>query len=275
MKLKQQTLVLDDGFRVALTTAGHPAGIPLVFLHGLSVSAIAYEELFEELSYLGFYVIAPDAPNHGNSSSLPWGHTVEDMANVLARALTSLKLDKVVIAGHSMGGAMAVEFAALYPERVHAAVLIDAAAGKEHHEGIAIAPGRNMPTRAARFALGGLVDVLGDGYRAMRSRTHRERLSLLSTLHESVSGLRFVRAAYALTKADTVPLLEKMRANSVPTAVIHAKCDQIVPYEAGVSAAALAGGKLFTVEGFHSWLLVDPEYAASLIQHAMWDAVAS
>ncbi|AEJ94548.1 hydrolase [Mycobacterium phage Achebe] len=272
--MKHQTVVLDDGFRVAITTAGHSAGVPLVFLHGLSVSAIAYEEVLEELSYLGFYVIAPDAVNHGNSGSLPWGHTVEDMANVLARTLTSLKIDKAVLAGHSMGGAMTVEFAALYPERVHAAILIDAAAGKEHHEGIAIAPGRNMPTRAARFAVGGLVDVLGDGYRAMRSRTHRERLSLLSTLKESVSGLRFVRAAYALTKADTVPLLEKMRANSVPTAVIHAECDQIVPYAAGVSAAELAGAKLFTVQGFHSWLLVDPEFSADLIKTAMWDVIA-
>ncbi|AGK87176.1 hypothetical protein PBI_DHANUSH_60 [Mycobacterium phage Dhanush] len=274
MNLKHQTLVLDDGFRVAVTTAGHSAGVPLVFMHGLSVSAIAYEELFEELSYLGFYVIAPDAANHGDSGSLPWGHTVEDMANIIARALTSLKVDKAVIAGHSMGGAMAVEFSAMFPDRVHAAILIDAAAGKEHHEGIAIAPGRNLPTRAARFAVGGLVDILGDGYRAMRSRTRRERLSLLSSLQESVSGLRFVRAAYALTKADTVPLLEKMRANSVPTAVLHAECDQIVPYAAGVSAAALAGGKLFTVKGFHSWLLVDPEFAADLIKTAMWDVIA-
>ncbi|AVR77474.1 hypothetical protein SEA_TNGUYEN7_64 [Mycobacterium phage TNguyen7] len=271
MTLKQMTLVLEDGFRVAVTTAGSRRhGLPLVFLHGLTVRAKAYTELLEELAGRGFYVIAPDAVNHGDTGSMPWGHSVADMADVVAQTCLALDIAQAVIVGHSMGGGMAVEFAAAYPERTIAAVLLDAAAGQEHHDNIKVGNCSTMPLRAAQRLTGAFVDVLGDGYHAMRSRDASERLSLFDTLQQSVSSFRFVRAAYALMRADTVPLLEKMRLNEVPTAVIHGELDQIVPYAAGVSAAEAAGADLYTVVGgFHSWMLADPEFGANAICTAL------
>ncbi|AGK87536.1 esterase/lipase [Mycobacterium phage HINdeR] len=259
--------VLPSGFRIAVTTAGQPHWPALVLLHGLTVSAKAYEELIEELAGYHYYVIAPDAPNHGDSGSLPWGHTIGDIADILADTLDGLDTEHAVVVGHSMGGGLAVEFAARYPERVDAVVLLDAAAGKEHHEGITIAPGRTMPRRAVRFAVGGLIDVLGDGCAALRQRTHTERLSLLSMLKDSVHGFRFVRTAHALMRADTLPLLEKIRANGTPVGVIHGEHDQIIPFAAGVSAAAATNATLYKIMGgFHSWMLADPEFGAWAIK---------
>ncbi|QKO02453.1 esterase/lipase [Mycobacterium phage DroogsArmy] len=259
--------VLPSGFRIAVTTAGQSHWPALVLLHGLTVSAKAYEELIEELAGHHFYVIAPDAPNHGDSGSLPWGHTIADIAEILGETLDALDIEHAVVVGHSMGGGLAVEFAASNPERVDAVVLLDAAAGKEHHEGIAIAPGRSIPRRAARFAVGGLIDVLGDGCAAMRMRSGSERLSLLSMLKDSVNGLRFVRTAYALMRADTLPLLEAIREHGIPTGVIHGELDQIIPFEAGWSAAEATGGTLYKIMGgFHSWMLADPEFGAWAIK---------
>ncbi|AJD82480.1 esterase [Mycobacterium phage Sheen] len=270
MTLRNKGMLTRNGFLSWITTAGDKDGSPLVLLHGLSVSAKAYEELIEDLAGRGFYVIAPDAPNHGGSGSLPWGHTIGDMADILADTLAILDIEQAVIVGHSMGGGLAVEFAARYPQMVTAAVLMDAAAGKEHHDGVSVKPGFTIPTRAVRIALGSIVDVLGDGYAAMASRTNEQRLSLLSTLKESVRGFRFIRTAEALMRADTEPLLEKMAANRVPTAVIHGEWDQIIPLDAGISTAAAALATLYIVKGgFHSWMLADPELAADLIVHAV------
>ena len=83
MKLRHTTIVLDDGFRVGVTTVG--TGVPLVFLHGLSLSAEPYEGLLIELGRRGFRVVALDAADHGRSDSLPWGHSVSDMIGVTAR----------------------------------------------------------------------------------------------------------------------------------------------------------------------------------------------
>ncbi|QJD52113.1 esterase [Mycobacterium phage MA5] len=275
MTLKHMTLVLEEGFRVAVTTAGSRRGLPLVFLHGLTVRALAYTELLEELASRGFYVIAPDAANHGDSDSLPCGHTVADMADVVARTCSVLDIAQAVIVGHSMGGGIAVEFAAAYPERTIATVLLDAAAGQEHHDNIKVGNSRTVPLRAAQRLAGAFVDVIGDGYHAMRVRDGSERLSLLDTLRQSVSSFRFVRAAYALMRADTVPLLEKMRLNQVPTAVIHGDLDQIIPHAAGQSAASVAGADFYTVKGgFHSWMLADPEFGAEAICIALAGVLA-
>jgi pimeloyl-ACP methyl ester carboxylesterase len=272
MRLNHRTHVLDNGQRINVITAG--SGTPLVLMHGLSVRASTYTEVIEALAELGFYVIAPDAPNHGDSGSLPWGHTVTDMIEFLPHLLDRLDIVQAVIAGHSMGGAMAVEFAANYPDRTLAAILMDAAAGPEYHEGVALTPGPNIPTRALRFAVGGLVDILGDAVTAYRSRTLRERLDLLSILKGSVNGCRFIRAAKALTDADSEQQLEKMRLARVRTVVIHGEHDQIVPFEAGRSTAVATDGHLYMVTGgFHSWLLADPEFAAEKIQHALAQVV--
>ncbi|WNN93924.1 hydrolase [Mycobacterium phage HashRod] len=261
MTLKNKTIVLDDGFRVGVSQVG--TGVPLVFLHGLTVSALAYEELLIELAQRGFAVTALDAVNHGRTGSLPFGHTVEEMTRVTLRALDALGIDKAVFVGHSMGGGMVAEIAPRYPERVLAAVLLDAAAGKEHHDNL------KDPLRAAQRLSGAVVDVVGDTYQAIRLRSAIEGLSLAQTLRSSVTGFRFVRAAYALLKADTGPLLKAMKALDVRTAVIHGLSDQIVPFAAGKSAAEASGGTLYAVEGFHSWMLADPELAAEVIVFAL------
>ncbi|AZS12961.1 hydrolase [Mycobacterium phage PotatoSplit] len=261
MKLKHKTIVLDDGFRVGVSQVG--TGVPLVFLHGLTVSALAYEELLIELAQRGFAVTALDAVNHGRTDSLPFGHTVEEMTRVTLRALDALGIDKAVFVGHSMGGGMVTEIAPRYPERVLAAVLLDAAAGKEHHANL------KDPLRATQRLSGAVVDVFGDTYQAIKLRSATEGLGLAQTLRSSFAGFRFVRAAYALLKADTEPLLKAMKALDVQTAVIHGLSDQIVPFAAGKSAAASSGSALYAVEGFHSWMLADPELAAEVIVFAL------
>ncbi|ASR86515.1 non-heme haloperoxidase [Mycobacterium phage Changeling] len=267
--LKRKTIITQDGFRVGVTEVGD--GVPLVFLHGLSVRAQAYDELFVLLAKRGFRVIGLDAANHGDSGTLPWGHTIEDMTRVTLSALDRLDIHRAIFAGHSMGGGMVVEIAAHHPHRVAAAILLDAAAGAEHHKGVAITPGPSIPFRAVKFFLGGLNDVIGDGIDAMKVRTPRERLRFLALLKESRSSLRFVRSAYALMKADTVPLLQAMQRHGVPTAVLHGLHDSIVPYDSGLSAAQLAEAVFYGVDGYHSWMLADPELGADLMTLALLD----
>lgn len=268
----RKTIVLEDGFRVGVTQ--HGTGTPLVFLHGLSVSARAYEELFMELADKGFAVTALDAVNHGRTGSLPWGHTVEDMIEVTRRAIEALGIHHAVLVGHSMGGGMVVELAARYPDLTIAAILMDAAAGLEHHANIKVAPTSTIPFRAAQKLAAFTVDCIADGFHGMSIRDCDENADFFGRLRASVSGFRFVRAAYALMKADTPPLLEKMRAHSVPTAVIHGEHDQIVPLAAGVSAAKAADGKVYVVEGgFHSWMIADPGLGADAIRVALEGAL--
>jgi pimeloyl-ACP methyl ester carboxylesterase len=268
MTLQHKTLVLPDGFKVGVTVGG--SGTPLVFLHGLSVSALAYGELLELLADSGFYVVGIDLPDHGRSDSLPWGHTVFDMARVVAHTMSHLGVCKAVMAGHSMGGAVVVEFAAHYPWRVDTAILLNAAAGEEHHRAIEVDASPSVPLRAAQLLSGAVLDIVGDARQAGRLRVLSERLDLANRLRASVSGSGVIRSVYALMKSNTTEALRTMKLFDVNTVIVHGDRDRIVPLKAAESAALLSGGRLHVIgKVYHSWMIADPLLALDIIRDAV------
>lgn len=235
--MKHYTIVLNDGFRVGVTEGG--SGIPLVFLHGLSVSAEAYTEMLELLAHSGFHVIALDLPDHGRTDSLPWGHDVADMAYVVWRAIgaiPALEGAKFVLAGHSMGGAVAATYASYWPSYVHTLILLDAAVGESHDDAVRLDNYADLPLRAAQFLGAVLRDCVGDARRAGSLRTLRERLSLGRRLKESVSGFGSLKAAWALTQNDSAPALFRIKRQGTRTVVVHGSRDSIIPVEAAYDA---------------------------------------
>jgi pimeloyl-ACP methyl ester carboxylesterase len=68
-------------------------------------------------------VVAPDLPGHGQSGGEP-PRSIEESTTFVAGFLDALSVRDVVIGGHSMGGAVAQQFALTYPERVDGLVLV-------------------------------------------------------------------------------------------------------------------------------------------------------
>lgn len=274
--MKQYTILTEQGFRVGVLEFGNPAGlldvqkITMVFFHGFSVSASAYTEMLELLAENGFHVYALDAPDHGASDSLPWGHTVADMVGVLDNALGELMVPGgCVLVGHSMGGWLAAELAALRPETIHTVILLNAAVGEEFHDGIHVA-GPSVGLRAAQFVAGAVRDVLGDAREAGSIRRLSERLRWYDMLRGSLSGIGCLRAAWAMMHADSTGALHELKTHRVKTVVVHGMEDKLVPPVAAMSAAVAAAGRLRLLGGrFHSWMIADPAYALAVIREAL------
>jgi pimeloyl-ACP methyl ester carboxylesterase len=72
--------------------------------------------------------IALDLPGHGRSAGVEGLKSIQDYADFLAAFADALKIKSAVIAGRSMGGAIAMDYALRYPDRVQALVLIATAA---------------------------------------------------------------------------------------------------------------------------------------------------
>jgi pimeloyl-ACP methyl ester carboxylesterase len=271
MSTCDSVITLDDGFKVGVTQAGPEHGHHLVYLHGWSVSALAYRELVEHLADLDFRVTALDAADHGRSSSLPWGHSIRDMVDVTRDALDRLGIEEAVMAGHSLGGAMVIDFAARYPERTLAAILLDPAAGQEHHDAVRVALSPDAGARAAELIVGALRDVFGDARLAAKHRTHTELLSLGRRLGQSFSGFNMLKAGVALLGNRTAHSLAAMKRQGIPTALIHGGDDQIVSLESAISASLRCGAELQVLEGLnHSWLIAAPKSAALKIAETAW-----
>ncbi|MCP4714478.1 MAG: alpha/beta hydrolase [Deltaproteobacteria bacterium] len=93
----------------------------LVCLHGSGGDGSVWEELSGLLG--GEYtVIRPDLPGHGKSG----GSLLEsaaDYARWLGRLVKELVLPRLFLAGHSLGGAIVQEYAALFPQALKGIVL--------------------------------------------------------------------------------------------------------------------------------------------------------
>ena len=99
------------------------SGPPLVLLHCLGVDR-HFWDFAGELAR-DFTLISYDLPGHGRSPVPPVAYTIEDLAAQLGELLTRHKIDRAHIAGISLGGLVAQQFAATKPAAVDHLILID------------------------------------------------------------------------------------------------------------------------------------------------------
>jgi pimeloyl-ACP methyl ester carboxylesterase len=105
---------------------GAPGSAPLLALHGWRDNAATFARLAPELAAT-LRFIAPDLPGHGRSSPRHRDGTYEIWSYVedVLELLDLLALERVILLGHSMGGAVACLCAAAFPEKVERLVLLD------------------------------------------------------------------------------------------------------------------------------------------------------
>jgi pimeloyl-ACP methyl ester carboxylesterase len=102
---------------------GQPNGHTVVLLHGNNFAGFYFGGLIEGIRKEGFRVIVPDQIGYGRSSKPIMPYNFSDMARNTRLLLQSLRIDKVTVIGHSMGGMLAARFATQYPAMVERLVL--------------------------------------------------------------------------------------------------------------------------------------------------------
>ena len=110
--------------------AAHEAGMPLMLVHGAGGNLMHWPGELRRLP--GCMVVALDLPGHGHSGEAaqpPHGDVPQEIgsyAQVLAGFAEALGLPRFVLAGHSMGGAVALELALQHPEMLAGLILVAA-----------------------------------------------------------------------------------------------------------------------------------------------------
>lgn len=109
------------------------SGDPIVLLHGFLENSSMWNFYIHDFSKR-HQVITIDLLGHGQTESIGYMHTMEDMADAVHAVLYCLKIKKATFIGHSMGGYVSLAFAELYPDMVKGIVLLNSTSKEDSQE---------------------------------------------------------------------------------------------------------------------------------------------
>lgn len=95
----------------------------ILLLHQTPFGLAEWVDIQPVLTEMGHDTIAPDNPGYGMSDPPPDSVTIADLADNLIDLLDHLSVQRVSVAGHHTGAAIAASFAARHAERTDCAVL--------------------------------------------------------------------------------------------------------------------------------------------------------
>ena len=223
-----------DGLRIHYVVDGRGPAVLLV--HGLGGFAESWRH---NIGYLGRHatVYAIDLPGFGSSGKPRATYGLAFFAQALRRFVEATGLGRVTLVGHSLGGAVAVAYAATHPESLERLALLGA-----------VVPGfgYRLPLAYRLLALRGVGEFVSAWarpavYKAALARCFAEPVDAeVSFLVDSAYATRTSpdgRAAYLGTlrgvRPDFVDHAERYRAAlrqlEMPVLLIHGRQDPVVP----------------------------------------------
>jgi pimeloyl-ACP methyl ester carboxylesterase len=101
-------------------------GPAVILVHGFPEDWFEYHAIMPRLAKQ-FTVVAVDLRGVGASTAKPGGYDAANMAEDVHQLVAALKLDRVYIVGHDIGGQVAYAFVRRYPEATRGAMILDTA----------------------------------------------------------------------------------------------------------------------------------------------------
>lgn len=266
------------GLRVRVFS--HGSGPPVILLHGVSLGAVVWAPLLELLP--ARRVVAVDLPGHGLSDPVVYrrGRVREHARQLIDDILDALELDHAPVAGHSLGGMLALWHAATGAERISGLVAIgDPAVALPgvrvrmplslmtvRGVGLAMLRSPSPPALYCRLLAQGLgsAEVAGapaSMLEALRLSTRRpENARTVASLMHAIDRFRTPRAESVLTPGE-------LAAVRTPTMFIWGADDPyLAPEDADPSIDRMPDATLHVLPGGHGPWLVDPGHVADLIE---------
>ena len=254
-----QYIKVEDKVKLYVEDIGE--GIPVVFIHGWPLDHRMFEYQFIQLPRQGYRCIGIDMRGFGKSDS-PWeGYSYNRMADDIRAVIDELKLENAILAGFSLGGALAIRYMSRHAGHgISKLVLMGAAAPsfvqrnnfpfgapEEQIENLLIAIHTDRPQMVTDF---GKLFTAKSGSDSFTAWLHRQ------CVDASAHGT--LRVLESLRDGDLHGDIASIR---VPTAIFHGANDVICSFElAKLLNQGIPNSKLVVFEeSGHGMLFDEPE----------------
>jgi pimeloyl-ACP methyl ester carboxylesterase len=270
---KQLDLNLGD-MRLRVLDWGGPAETPMVLLHGGGLTAHTWDLLCLTLRP-NFRCIAPDLRGHGDSDwSSDQRYRLEDNRRDVEGLVEHFGLDRFILVGMSLGGAVAMSYAGQHPDRLIALVLVDVGPEMSGRGGERL---RNFANTSAELDS---IDAYVERAMAFNPRRRPEllRRSLLHNLRQTPTGKwawKYDPNRWMPPGADPGRARDVMWANvariTCPTLVVRgAQSDMFLEQDAEKLLAHLPDGQFAQIEGAGHTVQGDQPRALSDAMHSFF-----
>lgn len=206
---------------VNLAYEEHGDGTPVILVHGFPLNRSIWYPIIPQLSQKA-HLILPDLRGHGQSPVTEGVYSMRLLAEDLRALMDNMKIDKAVMAGHSMGGYVCLAFAKAYPNRLAGLGLVATQAAADLPE-----------RRASRQQM--IEEVRRKGIKAV-AETMAPALtcqaSLVEVLRKMIMPMNPKGVVSSLKgMAERPNAQEWLSTITVPTVVIAGTEDKIIPLE--------------------------------------------
>lgn len=201
----------------------------ILMVHGLGSYLPAWKKNIVELSK-DYRVIAVDLPGYGKSSKMPHSGLMTFYAGVLADFIQKLELGPVNLAGHSMGGQIAMVLALEKPQLVKRLILVDPAGFEAFHAGQ-----RNwfkdvMTPNLVRLTTVDAIETnLASNFYRMPADARfmiEDRIAMRDASDFDYYCLAVARSVHGMVDQ---PVLDKLPQLNVPTLIFFGENDMLIP----------------------------------------------
>jgi pimeloyl-ACP methyl ester carboxylesterase len=240
-----------DGIYYTEAGPHDPAPPPILLIHGAGGSRLDWPGVLRRIP--GSRVLTVDLPGHGKSTG-PGREQIADYAADLAGWLERLAIRRVVVVGHSMGGAIGLQLALAYPDRVAGLILLGAGARLRVHPDIL---NRIVSDPASTTAL-----IISQEYAAGTPQASLDRgQRLLLTVDPNVMH-------GDLVACDRFDVMAQLGQITVPALVIAGAEDRLAPVKySEYLAKNIPRAQLLVIErAGHMVMLEQPEAVSNAVQ---------
>ncbi|MHC8351419.1 alpha/beta fold hydrolase [Pseudomonas sp. RT4P38] len=190
------------------------SGEPVIFIHGSGPGASGhsnFKQNYPAFVAAGYRTIVPDLPGYGASDKPDTLYTLDFFVAALSDLLDALDIQRCVLVGNSLGGAIAIKLALDQPQRVSRLVLMAPGGLMEKEQYYLQMEG--IQKMGAAFAKGELHDAVG-----MR------RLLALQLFDESLINDETVNERVAVVRQQPVCVLSTMQVPNMTSRLGELQC---------------------------------------------------
>ena len=191
----------------------------IVFVHGFISTQLWWQPTLERLPD-NFHAYAIDLRACGDSEQVETGLTLAQMAEDLHQFVEQIGLEKFILVGHSMGGAVSMQYALNHQDRLRALVLVDPMAAF----GTRIPPDITAWINAQQGNPEGIHQLILGAFAIFPPEAYMEQLVQ--------GGVRWSKPLYLGTMDDMAQfnVSDRLPEIHVPTLVTWGDKDTVVPF---------------------------------------------